>query len=120
MNTLDGPVWSKYSIALTCPARSHFQRTLNKKDKTRIRMNVAAYQVKENNEETKTGKKKAEERRPAINFDEAACCPSAAIQGQHDKKMVCARGVPRVTGTLGKVNSYFDPTQTRPGTALPR
>ena len=24
MSTLDGPIWSKCSIALTCPARSHF------------------------------------------------------------------------------------------------
>ena len=27
MSTLDGPIWSRCSIALTCPARSHFQRT---------------------------------------------------------------------------------------------
>ena len=27
MSTLDGPIWSKRSIALTFPARSHFQRT---------------------------------------------------------------------------------------------
>ena len=30
MSTLDGPIWSKCSIALTCPARSHFQGTLSK------------------------------------------------------------------------------------------
>ena len=30
MSILDGPIWSKCSIALTCPARSHFQRTQNK------------------------------------------------------------------------------------------
>ena len=29
-------------------------------------------------------------------------------------------GVPGVTGTLGKANSHFDPTQTGPGTAPPR
>ena len=86
MNTLDGPIWSKYSIALTCPARSHFQRTLNKKDKTRIRMNVAAYQVKENNEETKTGKRKAEERRQAINFDEADAALLPPFRGSTMKK----------------------------------
>ena len=28
--------------------------------------------------------------------------------------------VPGVTGTLGKANSHFDPTQTGPGTAPPR
>ena len=27
MSTLDGPIWSRCSIALTCPARSHFQCT---------------------------------------------------------------------------------------------
>ena len=27
MSTLDGPIWSRCSIALTCPARSHFQHT---------------------------------------------------------------------------------------------
>ena len=37
-----------------------------------------------------------------------------------DKKMLCVRGVPGVTGTLGKANSHFDPTQTGLGIALPR
>ena len=27
VSTLDGSIWSKRSIALTCPARTHFQRT---------------------------------------------------------------------------------------------
>ena len=27
MSTLDGPIWSKCSIALTCPVWSHFQHT---------------------------------------------------------------------------------------------
>ena len=30
VSTLDGPIWSKRSIALTCPARSHFQCTQSK------------------------------------------------------------------------------------------
>ena len=30
MSTLDVPIWSKHSIALTYPARSHFQRTVSK------------------------------------------------------------------------------------------
>ena len=33
------------------------------------------------------------------------------VRGEHGKKMVCVRGVPRVTGTLKKANSHFDPTQ---------
>ena len=82
----------------------------------RIRMNGAAHQEKE----TKTGKKKAEEREEATDYKEAVCCPPAVVQGQHGEKMICARGVPGVTGTLGKANSHFDPTQTGSGTALPR
>ena len=31
MSTLDGPIWSRCSIALTCPTRSHFQRTKSRK-----------------------------------------------------------------------------------------
>ena len=30
VSTLDEPIWSRCSIALTCPARSHFQRTQSK------------------------------------------------------------------------------------------
>ena len=30
MSTLDVLIWSRCSITLTCPARSHFQRTLSK------------------------------------------------------------------------------------------
>ena len=30
MSTLDGPFRSRCTIALTCPARSHFQRTQSK------------------------------------------------------------------------------------------
>ena len=29
VSTINGPIWNR-SIALTCPARSHFQRTLNR------------------------------------------------------------------------------------------
>ena len=38
----------------------------------------------------------------------------------HGEKMICVRGVPGVTGTLGKTNSNFNPTQTGLGTAPPR
>ena len=83
-------------------------------------MNVAANQEKEKNKETKTGKRKAgEERRHATDFKEAACCPSAVVQGAAWHKMVCARGVPVVTGTLGKADRHFDPTQTGSMTTLP-
>ena len=82
-------------------------------------MNVAAHQEKEKNE--KTGKRKTGEERRQADFKEAACYPSAVVQGLHGEKMVCVRGVLGVTGTLGKANSsYFNSTQTGLGTAPPR
>ena len=42
-------------------------------------MNIAAHQ-EEKKEETKTGKRKPENRRQATDF-KAACCPSAVAQG---------------------------------------
>ena len=92
MSTLDGPIWSKCNIALTYPARSHFQCTLNRKKGAGVRMNVATHQEKKN-EEIKMSNRKAEERKQATDFKEA--------------------------GTLKKANSHFDPTQMGPRTAPP-
>ena len=47
-------------------------------------MNVTAHQEKEGNEETKTGKRGAVEkkkRKQATDYKEAVCCPSAVVQG---------------------------------------
>ncbi len=49
-------------------------------------MNVTAHQEKEENEETKKGKRGAGEtkknkRKQATNFKEAVCCSSAVVQG---------------------------------------
>ena len=80
-------------------------------------MNVAAYQEKEM---MKTAKRKAgEKRRQATDFKKAACCSSAVVQGKNGKKMICVTGVLGATGTLGKANGHFDPTQTGSGTAPP-
>ena len=73
-------------------------------------MNVATHQEKEKNEKTVKGKA---EDRPILKRLRAALLRS--FKGLHNKKMVCVRGVPRVTGTLGKTNSHFDPTQTGRG-----
>ena len=84
-------------------------------------MNVTAHQKKKKNDETKEDKSKAGEkkkREQATDFKEAVCCPSAIVQGATERKNEW--GVPRVTGTLGKANSHFDPTQTGLGTAPPR
>ena len=61
-----------------------------------------------------------DERKQSNDFKEAACCSSAIVQRTAQQKMVCVTGVPGETGTLGKANSYFDPTQTGSRTALPR
>ena len=126
MSTLDGPIWSKYSTELTCPPRSHFQRTLSKERWARVGMNVTAHQEKNEeietglkkagkNEKTETGMKKTREgRRQVTDFREAKCCPSAVVRGAAQQKN-SLRGVPEVTGTLGKTNSHFDPTQTGSG-----
>ena len=47
-------------------------------------MNVAAHQEKEKNE--KTGKRKAEEERRQADFKEAACYPSAVVEGAARRK----------------------------------
>ena len=54
-------------------------------------MNVVAHQEK--NEKTKTGKRKAgEEKKQATDFKEAACCPSAVVQGAAGRKnSLCER-----------------------------
>ena len=73
VSTVDKPIWSRCSIALTCPARSHRAR----KDGARIGMNVAAHQEKDE----KTGKRRAEERTLTADFEEAVCCLSVVVQG---------------------------------------
>ena len=74
-------------------------------------MNVATHQEKEKDE--KTGKKKAGEDRPILKRLRTTFLRS--FRGLHGEKMVCLRGVPGVTGSLGKANSHFDPTQTGRG-----
>ena len=47
-------------------------------------MNVITHQEKEDNEETKKGKRGAAEkkkRKQATDFKEAVCCPFAVVQG---------------------------------------
>ena len=82
-------------------------------------MNVATHQEKEKNE--KTGNRKTGEERKQADFKEAACYSSAIIQeAARPKKMICVRGIPGVTGALGKAKSHFNSTQTGLGTAPPR
>ena len=52
-------------------------------------------------------RQKREARRTILKKLRAALLRS--YRRQHGKKMVCVKGVPWVTGTLGKANSYFEP-----------
>ena len=63
MNTLNGPSWSRCSIAPTYPPDHISSAHYTGKDGTRFEMNVAAHQESEKNKETKTGKRKAGEGR---------------------------------------------------------
>ena len=81
-------------------------------------MNVVAHQEKEKNE--KTDKRKKGEERKQANFKEAACYPSAVVQGTARRKNALCEGSARGNCTLGKANSYFNPTQMGMETAPPR
>ena len=81
-------------------------------------MNVAAHQKKEKNEKTARERQEKRKDRTILKILHATLLRS--FRGLHGEKRVCVRGVPRVTGTLGKANSHFDPTQTKLGTAPPR
>ena len=59
-------------------------------------MNDADHQEKEKNEETKKSKREAKkERRQATDFKEAACCPSAVVQGAARQKNALCEGSTR-------------------------
>ena len=58
MSILNGPIWSRYSFALTCPARSHFSAHRAGTDGARVGMKATAHQKKKKNKETKTGRRK--------------------------------------------------------------
>ena len=80
-------------------------------------MNVAAYQDKEKND--KTGKRKAGEEKNESILKRLRAILLQLFRGLHGKKMLCVRGVPGVTGTLGKANNRFNPTQMGLGIAPP-
>ena len=119
MSTLDAPIWSRCNIAPTCIARSHFQRPESRENGAKVWMNVTARQEKENKEtkrgNRRAGEKKSENRRPVLEKLCAALLRS--FREQHSEK---TKGSARVTGTLGKSNSHFDPTQTGSRTAPAR
>ena len=82
MSTLDGPIWSRCSIALTGPARSHFKR-IQSRERWSQSLGERYCSSREGKiKETKKGKRRAgEKRKHATNFKDAECCPSAVVHG---------------------------------------
>ena len=68
-------------------------------------MNVANHQ-EERNEKTKRGKRQAEEERQMTILKKLRAALLRSFRGQHGEKMVCARGVPGVSGILGKEQPF--------------
>ena len=79
------------SIALTYPARSHFQRTLNRERRYKG-LNERSRSSGEG-EELEDIQEKG--RRRQANFKEAACCPSAVVQGAARRKNGLCEGSAR-------------------------
>ena len=92
MSTLNETNWSMCSIAPTYLARLYFQRTLNRKNGTGVKMNVAARQEEMNE---KTSKRKAGEERKQADFKETACYPSAVVQRAARRKNDLCEGSAR-------------------------
>ena len=90
MSTLDGTVWSKRSIALTCPPGHISSAHRARKNGARVGMNVTAHPEKEKKEETKKAKqgqekRKRENKRPILKKLCAALLRS--FRWQHSEKM---------------------------------
>ena len=78
MSTINGAIGAALHRPTTEQVRSHYQRIRIGKDGTKIRMNAAAHQKKENEQ---TGKREAgEEKKQLTNFKETICWPSAVGQ----------------------------------------
>ena len=84
MSTLDGPIWSKCSIALICPARSHFQRTQSR-DRWGQGWDERYRSSREEEEGDEGGQEKRENRRPILRKLCAALLRS--FRGQQSEKM---------------------------------
>ena len=119
MSTLDGPIWSKRSIALTCPPGHISSAHRAREDGARVGMNVTVHQQEEN-EETKKGKRGAGEkkkRKQATDYKEAVCCPLAVVQGEAYQKM---KGSAWGNWDPREGQQPFRPNPNGVGTAPPR
>ena len=80
MSTLDGPIWSRCSIALTCFPRSHFQRKQSR-ERWAQGWDERYRSSKETEEKGDEDEQEKKEKKQATNFMEAACYPSTVVQG---------------------------------------
>ena len=62
MSTLNGPIWSRCSIALTCPPGQISSTHKARKYGARTGMNINAHQEKKNHKEKKTSKRREKEK----------------------------------------------------------
>ena len=81
-------------------------------------MNVAAHQEKEKNEET--GKRKAGVERRQTNFKEAACYPSAVVQGAARQRNALCEGSARGNWDIWEGQQSIRLNPNGSGTAPPR
>ena len=102
MSTLDRPIWSKYSIALTCPARSHFQRTLSK-DRW-VQGWDERYRSSGEQEECweEDGHEKRRRKEKTGDQLQRSCVLPFYGRSGGSKAKIGLRRVPGVSGTLGK------------------
>ena len=83
MSTLDGPIWSRCSIALTCAAWSHFQRTQSRE--RRGESWDERYRSSREGDEDEQEKRKRENKRPILRKLCAALLRS--FRGQYGETM---------------------------------
>ena len=63
MSTPEKPIWSRCSITPTLLSRSHFQRTLSRKEVAKVRVNIAVHQQEKEN----TGNREVGDEEKTVN-----------------------------------------------------
>ena len=105
VSTSDGPIWSRYSIALTCPTRSYFQRTLSKE-----RWGQSwDERYRSSTEEKEWGDEKGQEKgrrrkKTGDRFKRSRVLPFCGRSGGSTSKNKW--GLPGITGTLER-SAYY-------------
>ena len=104
------------SIALSYPARSHFQRTLNRERQDK----GLDERCRSSGEEEEWEDIQEKGRRRQADFKEAACFPSAVFQGAARPKNALCEGSTRGNWIPREGQQRFWPNPNGSGTAPPR